>query len=125
MTPTGGVIVNLTAARPWPDDVRSATSLGAQAALETTTHALALDAARRGIRVLGIAPQVHRHTHVDAAVSQNPLARFPLIAFVESPLVVDSILGVIGDPTARDATYRLDSGEPLPGSLHPRAIISR
>jgi NAD(P)-dependent dehydrogenase (short-subunit alcohol dehydrogenase family) len=124
MTRTGGVIVNLTAARPWPDDVRSATSLAALAALETTTHALALEAGR-GIRVLGIAPQVNGHVHAKAAVSLNPLARFPLIAFAESVAVVDSILGVIDDPTSHDATYRLDSGELLPGSVYPRTIIGR
>lgn len=112
MSPTGGVIVNLTEARPWPDDVLSAPSLAAFAALEATNHTLALAAAAHRLRLFGIAPQTRSATHRRPdRLAGNGSARFPLVAFVESVEVIESIMDLLEDPTAHDATYGLDSGQ--------------
>jgi NAD(P)-dependent dehydrogenase (short-subunit alcohol dehydrogenase family) len=108
----GGVIVNMTGTRAWPDDVLSAPSLAAFAALEATTHTLALQAGTHQIRLFGVAPEVHLRTRVrKAGQLADRSTRYPLIAFAGSVAVVDSILGLIEDPQAHDATYRLDSGQ--------------
>jgi NAD(P)-dependent dehydrogenase (short-subunit alcohol dehydrogenase family) len=112
MSHEGGVIVNLTAVRPWPDDMMSAPSLAAFAALEATNHTLALTAAAHGLRLFGIAPQTRWATHrrpEHAPDVGSP--RCPLVAFVESVDVIESIVNLLEDPSAHDATYRLDSGQ--------------
>jgi NAD(P)-dependent dehydrogenase (short-subunit alcohol dehydrogenase family) len=112
MSPAGGVIVNLTEARPWPDDVLSAPSLAAFAALEATNHTLALAAAARGLRLFGIAPQAREATHRRGEHAPGVgSARFPLIGFVKSVDVIESIVNLLHDPSAHDATYHLDSGQ--------------
>jgi NAD(P)-dependent dehydrogenase (short-subunit alcohol dehydrogenase family) len=116
MSPAGGVIVNLTEVRPWPDDVLSAPSLAAFGALEATNHTLALVAAAHGLRLFGIAPQTRWATHRRPERAPGVgSARFPLVAFVESVDVIESIVNLLEDPSAHDATYRLDSGQvPVP-----------
>ena len=117
MSPAGGVIVNLTEVRPWQDDVLSAPALAAVAALEATNHTLALAAAARGLRLFGITPQTRRETQRRAELAPDAgSARFPLVAFVESADVIESIVNLLEDPSAHDATYGLDSGQvPVPG----------
>ncbi|MDQ1525687.1 MAG: hypothetical protein QOG18_300 [Microbacteriaceae bacterium] len=123
-----GVIVNLVGVRPWPDDVLSAPSLAAFAALEATIHALALEAETHQVRLFGLAPEagpgvrrrwptVRRPAIVrpgsrrsETTQVDDPSRRYPLLAFTGSLEVVDSILDLIDDPAAHDATYRLDSG---------------
>lgn len=117
VSPVGGVIVNLTEALPWPDDVLSAPSLAAFAALEATNHTLALAAAARRLRLFGIAPQTRRPTRRPKRATAGGSVRFPLVAFVESAEVIESIVNLLEDRTAHDATYRLDSGQlPIPES---------
>jgi NAD(P)-dependent dehydrogenase (short-subunit alcohol dehydrogenase family) len=112
MSHAGGVIVNLTAVRPWPDDVLSAPSLAAFAALEATNHTLALAAAAQGLRLFGVAPQARWATHRRPERAPDVgSARSPLIAFVESVDVIESIVHLLEDPSAHDAIYRLDSGQ--------------
>jgi NAD(P)-dependent dehydrogenase (short-subunit alcohol dehydrogenase family) len=116
MHPRDGVVVNLSDERAWPDDVSSAPSLAAFAALEATTHALALHAHPRHVRLFGIAPSPPARTRPPARPAEpaQPV-RLPVVAFAASDAVTDSILAVIADPSAHDATYRLDSGQ-LPTS---------
>jgi NAD(P)-dependent dehydrogenase (short-subunit alcohol dehydrogenase family) len=120
MHPRDGVVVNLTDERAWPDDVYSAPSLAAFAALEATTHAMALHAHPRRVRLFGIAPSLPTRTrpHPTPLGRAQPV-RFPLVAFAASDAVTDSILQVISDPSAHDATYRLDSGQLPPSSADP------
>jgi NAD(P)-dependent dehydrogenase (short-subunit alcohol dehydrogenase family) len=115
MHPGNGVVVNLTDERAWPDDPFSAPALASFAALEATTHTLALHAHTRRMRLFGIAPSLNTRTRPRRAPTApaRPVrpVRFPLVGFAASNAVTDSILDVIADPAMHDATYRLASGQ--------------
>jgi NAD(P)-dependent dehydrogenase (short-subunit alcohol dehydrogenase family) len=112
MHPGDGVVVNLTDERAWPDDPSSAPALASFAALEATTHTLALHAHTRRMRLFGIAPSLNTRTrpHPVPEGATRPV-RFPLVGFAASNAVSDSILEVIADPSMHDATYRLATGQ--------------
>jgi NAD(P)-dependent dehydrogenase (short-subunit alcohol dehydrogenase family) len=99
----GGVIVNLTNARPWSDDVLAAPALAAFGAVEANTHALALEAEAHRVRLFGVAPEVH----TVARAPRDPAGEFPVVAFAESAGVADAILAYVEDTSAHDATYLL------------------
>jgi NAD(P)-dependent dehydrogenase (short-subunit alcohol dehydrogenase family) len=119
MSGAGGVVVNLTEDRAWPDDLTSAPALASFAALEATTHAVALEAATRRVRAFGVAPQLHARGRLYARGPAGPVLageparplRFPQVGFVASDAVTGSILDLIANRSAHDATYRLDSGQ--------------
>jgi NAD(P)-dependent dehydrogenase (short-subunit alcohol dehydrogenase family) len=92
----GGVIVNLTGVRATPDDASCAPALAAFAAVETTTHLLALD----------VRPS-HSRMPPDEPTQSTHSTRYPLFALDESIETVNRILALIDDDSAHDATYRL------------------